>query len=324
MPQSRKSQVSLSATHYYHCISRCVRRAFLCGEDKVTGKSYEHRRQWVEDKLLFLSQVFAIDICAYSVMSNHVHTVLFIDENEAESWSTEQVLSRWHQIFKGTLLTQSYLEGTLLDDYELLSVEETADVYRARLCSLSWFMRVLNESIAREANKEDGCTGRFWEGRFKSQALLDESALIACMAYVDLNPLRAGISNNPETSKYTSLRRRIEEEKKLSQSSALMPFIGDDVCEISKGLKFSFKDYIKLVVDSGLYTKENHKHALSSQHQPLLEQINITFENWLTVSNCFTALFHGPVGTEATLIAFHENKRHKRRSNLTVCRRLFA
>lgn len=324
MPQSRKSQVSLSATRYYHCISRCVRRAFLCGEDKITGKNYEHRRQWVEDKLLFLSQVFAIDICAYTVMSNHVHTVLFIDEDESKSWSTEQVLSRWHQVFKGTLLTQSYLEGALLDDCELLTVEETADVYRARLCSLSWFMRVLNESIAREANKEDGCTGRFWEGRFKSQALLDESALIACMAYVDLNPLRAGISNDPKMSKYTSLRRRIAGEKKPNQTDVLMPFIGDDACENSKGLRFNFKDYIELVVDSGLCAKENNKHVLSNHRQSLLEQINISCENWLKVSSCFTTLFHGPVGTESTLIAFHEKKRHKRRSNLAVCRRLFV
>ena len=162
MATARKRQISLADTPYYHCVTRCVRRAFLCGEDKVSGQSYEHRRGWVEDKLLALTQVFAIDVCAYAVMSNHSHIVLFVDEAQAMSWTMEEVLTRWHQLFKGTLLTQQYLRGeTLIEPLQKI-VLETAEVYRKRLMDISWFMRIINETIAKQANKEDNCTGRFY------------------------------------------------------------------------------------------------------------------------------------------------------------------
>ena len=165
MPTPRKSQVSLADTPYYHCVSRCVRRAFLCGKDKLTGKSYEHRRQWVEDDLLKLSAVFSIDICAYAVMSNHTHIVLHVNQQQAESWSIDEVLRRWLTLYKGTLLIQRYddpVQRTKLGQAQLQSVAETAEIYRQRLYDMSWFMRHLNEHIAREANKEDQCTGRFY------------------------------------------------------------------------------------------------------------------------------------------------------------------
>ncbi len=87
MPRARSQQVSLSDTPFYHCISRCVRRAFLCGEDVVTGKSFEHRRGWIEARILFLAKIFSIDVCAYAVMSNHLHLVLHVDDKQAKNWS---------------------------------------------------------------------------------------------------------------------------------------------------------------------------------------------------------------------------------------------
>ncbi len=133
MTTARKQLISLTATPYYHCISRCVRRAFLCGEDKNTGKNFDHRREWVEDKLLILNQVFAIDVCAYAIMSNHTHMVLFVDETIAKSWSTSEVLERWHQLFKGTLITQQYCRGEEIPVYLMISLLETVEVYRNRL-----------------------------------------------------------------------------------------------------------------------------------------------------------------------------------------------
>ncbi len=94
MPKPRKQQVSLEATPYYHCVSRCVRRAFLCGTDHNTGQCYEHRRGWLEDRLLSLPQVFAIDVAAYAIMSNHYHAVLFVDAERASHRSDTEIIER--------------------------------------------------------------------------------------------------------------------------------------------------------------------------------------------------------------------------------------
>jgi REP element-mobilizing transposase RayT len=252
MPQSRKSQVSLIDTPYYHCVSRCVRRSFLCGIDNYSGQSYDHRRGWVEERLLFLSAAFAIDICAYAVMSNHTHVVLHVDKTEADRWDTDEVLRHYHTLHKGTLLTHQYMKGVKLNPGELITFDETVELYRQRLFDISWFMRNLNEYIAREANKEDGCTGRFWEGRFKSQALLDESAVLACMAYVDLNPIRAKMEKTPETSKYTSIKKRTQAVKnKQRQPKLLMPFVGNLRQNMPKGIAYSLKDYCDLIDITG-------------------------------------------------------------------------
>jgi len=114
MTKPRSTLVSLDATPYYHCVSRYVRRAFLCGEDTVTGNSYEHRRQWIEDRLLTLADAFAIDIAAYAVMSNHYHVVLHINHQQAENWTQSEVVEHWHQLFKGSLLSQRYAQGETL------------------------------------------------------------------------------------------------------------------------------------------------------------------------------------------------------------------
>ena len=192
MTRARREQVSLLDTPYYHCISRCVRRAFLCGQDVHSGDCFEHRRQWIVERLALLEQVFAIDIAAYAIMSNHYHRVLHVYEAQAENGSETEVIERWLQLFSGPPLIRRQLSGEELTESERAKVSEIVANRRDFLSDLSWFMRCLNEHIARQANQEDDCTGRFWEGSFKCQVLLDEQALLTCMTYVDLNPLRAG------------------------------------------------------------------------------------------------------------------------------------
>ena len=134
----------------------------MCGKDELTGKNFEHRREWIEEKLTVLNDVFAIDISAYAIMSNHTHLVLCIDIDTANGWSDEEVVRRWLQLFKGTLLIQQYNRGEIIPDYQQQTLEDTIDIYRQRLMDISWFMRILNEGIARQANAEEGCTGRFY------------------------------------------------------------------------------------------------------------------------------------------------------------------
>jgi REP element-mobilizing transposase RayT len=185
----------------YHCVQRCVRRAFLCGVDEYTGRNFEHRKGWVEKRLHWIAGSFAVAIHAYAVMSNHLHLVVGIDPGVSGTWSDEEVAARWVHLFPPRENTEGAIEAKrrrLLDDPARVSI------LRRRLGSLSWFMRCLVEPIARSANREDGCKGRFWEGRYKCQALCDERALLAAMAYVDLNPIRAGVTKRLDRSKHTS------------------------------------------------------------------------------------------------------------------------
>ena len=152
MPQPRHRQVSLDDTPYYHCISRCVRRAFLCGKDAHTGFDFEHRRQWIVDRIKLLCSVFAVDLCAYAVMSNHYHVVIRIDVDAVSQWTDQEVANRWMQIFNGPLLMHQYLGNADLTEPELKYVADLFATWRNRLCDLSWFMRCLNEPIARMAN----------------------------------------------------------------------------------------------------------------------------------------------------------------------------
>ncbi|WP_133405486.1 transposase [Parashewanella tropica] len=312
MPAPRKSLVSLQDTPYYHCISRCVRRAFLCGLDQLTGKSYEHRRGWVEQRLLHLAEIFAIDICAYAVMSNHLHVVLHVDLDKAKRWSDLEVIEQWHRLHKGTPLTQAFIQGDSLSKAKKQELTKQIIEYRSRLCDISWFMRALNEPIARMANKEDECKGRFWEGRFKSQALLDETALLACMAYVDLNPIRAKISDTPIDSTFTSIQRRIQAKLKGVQPKELMKFNHQDVNEHEKCLPLGMRDYIKLVEETA-FSLVHHNSERLVKSERILMGLNLPCENWLRLCSRFSKMFKGPAGNLMALTEYCQRLDRRRR-----------
>jgi hypothetical protein len=216
-------------------------------------------------------------------------------------------------------------------------------------------MRFLSEPIARQANKEDKRTGRFysppsmaltlrasqscsnlfpmnlWEGRFtfsfiNSQALLDEAAVLVCMAYVDHyllieRPIRAKMARTPETSDYTSIQRRINSAIKGEQLAELLSFVGSERVNMPNGLMFSVKDYIMLVEDTGHIIREDKRGAISSSSKAILNRMNIPAENWLKITTEFGSLFKGAVGALPALTEYCEHLDRKRRQGAANCQR---
>lgn len=323
MTQARSTQISLDATPYYHCINRCVRRAFLCGEDPMTGQNHEHRRQWILDKLSELDKMFTIDVCAYAIMSNHYHLVLHVNESQALGLSDKEVVERWQMLFRGHVLVSRWLREECTSDEEMKKARSIIETWRQRLMNISWFMRILNQQIARMANREDGVTGRFWEGRFKSQALLDEQALLACMTYVDLNPIRAGIAETPETSDYTSIQQRIREVTETVRSTkrrnpsrqshpaktnekpehktapALQPLMPD--MQGSEGLPYRLEDYLQLVDWSARMVDPNKRGAMDEKAPEMIQRLGLDENRWQKALNGFHKGFSDFVGSADAL-----------------------
>ncbi len=327
MAQPRRTQIDLQSTPYYHCVSRCVRKAFLCGNDSTSKHNFSHRREWIQQRLFFLTQSFMIKIAAFAVMSNHYHVVLFVDVKGTKKLTDKDIIRRWHKIFKGTMLSHKLVQGKKLSEAEKVTLKKTIEIWRNRLMDISWFMRCTNEWIARKANKEDNCTGHFWEGRFKSQALLDDKALLACMTYVDLNPIRANISKSLNSSKHTSIQIRLRTNQNISksksQSKVLMPLIQGNK-KADHQLNFHLKDYLELVQWTSTMIQGSRGEPDKIKSPIVLDKKNISITNWLRMTTRFESIFKTFVGNVYYLKAACNRLNFKRRPNVTVCKQMFG
>ena len=212
------------------------------------------------------------------------------------------------------LLSQRFLhpeQGKSLTEAEIATVTAIAEVYRHRLYDISWFMRLLNEYIARQANKEDDCTGHFWEGRFKSQALIDEAALAACMAYVDLNPIRAGIAKTPETSNHTSIQQRINAATSNEQPKPLFPFGDNTKANMPDGLPFQLHDYLALVEFTGRHYHPQKRGKIEDTASPILTRTGLEQADWQTMISGIETEFKTTVSIEK----LSQNIRRKNKYN---------
>ena len=292
MTIARSDVVSPGAEGVFHCISRCVRRAFLCGDDPYDGRSYEHRREWIRERLKVLASAFGIEVCAYAVMSNHLHLVVRTRPDVVENWDDSEVARRWDLLFSSQSKRVQNIEDAAAKRYT--SPERLREL-RSRLGSVSWFMRCLNENIARRANREDGLKGRFWEGRFKCQALLDESADLACMMYVDLNPIRAGLAKTPEKSEFTSAQERIQ-ERQTQKKKPIQPKADTWLCSIEQILPITIDEYLDLLDWTGRQLAYGKKGKIPARLAPILTRLEINDQRWLSTVNNFGSLFHRAAG----------------------------
>lgn len=338
MTRARNQQISLDDTPYYHCISRCVRRAYLCGNDPVTGRNFDHRKQWLVTRIKQLSAQFSINVCAYAVMSNHYHLVLFVDSDTATNWSDDEVIRRWTALFpRNGILVKTLLENKMSKTAQK-RLRTQVEIWRQRLTDISWFMRCINETIARDANREDQCSGRFWEGRFKSQALLDEKALITCMAYVDLNPVRAGITDSLEGSEFTSIQERLidyakrvknrsyTQHRMLTSSNskhlvghqpgprqAKLMEMSDHSRSSTNAIPVSPKSYFGLlqVTSEALllgYSKQTEAQRLLTDHRETLDAFGVVPESWLGCVREFHKYYGAAAGSEESLRTYHKTR----------------
>jgi hypothetical protein len=276
-----------------------VRRAFLPGDE------HQDRKSWIERRLQELVDIFAISVGGFAVLDNHLHLLVRLDPALGLGWTDEEVVRRWGRLFPPRDKARQALPVT--EDWVQTKLKEAGWVAEARqrLQSLSWFMKCLKEPLARLANRQDETRGAFFEGRFKSVAILDDEALLTACAYIDLNPVAAGIAQVPETSEHTSVKQRVDHMQAQGRTEDLTAARSGSaagaaaaagmeespwLCPIEdrRGLDslregmikgFSLGNYLLLVDYSGRLFREG-KATISRELAEILQRIGSSAESW--------------------------------------------
>ena len=350
---NRRDVLAEGEIQVVHCINRCVRRAFLCGQDPVTGKNYDQRRELIRGRMEFLAGIMGIEVLGYAVMSNHFHCVVRSRHDVVATWTDEQVAQKWWMLCPARRNKDgSPAEAT---EFELNSIRNDVaglKEKRVRLSSISWFMRFLSERVAREANRQDECTGRFWEGRFKAQVLLDDAAILACLQYVDLNAVRAAIAKSPETSDFSSAQDRIVDLKAAEAVSTadaqdnriehgeragwLSPIALEpkrqavrakvtDRRASNKGcLSIGLGDYLQLLDWTGRQIRSGKRGAMPENLEPMFERLGISAELWVDCVVNFRKWFRSSVGRPKSMESAAATRGQNRAISISSARRIFA
>jgi hypothetical protein len=332
----RKDVVDPQVVGVYHCYNRCVRQCFLLGDNAITGHNFDHRKQWFVDRFELLAGCFAIDLLTYAVMDNHFHVVLRNRPDVLETWSDEEVARRWLLLCP----VRKTADGQAAEPSEaeiaaIVSVAEEIANCRARLGDLSWYMKMLDEGIAKQANREEGRKGRFWDDRFGCVRLCDDAAILACSVYVDLNPIRACLAETLEGSDFTSAQRRIaalleptaqqqeDEATNIEQAAAaaetadafLAPVPLDEAqspvgpvasktgarCSDRGFLPMTVEQYLELLDWTARQLVSGKRGATPTSAPPILERLGIAERDWLELTTNFGRLFHTLAGRKGVM-----------------------
>ncbi len=307
MTVPRSKLIDLSVTRWYHITSRCVRKAFLLSDS--LDSEFRQRKDWIERRIRELANIFSISVGGYALMDNHFHLLLRVDTEIVEGWSAIEVAKRWCMLYPPKTPSRKPFSVEQLANFitEMSQNAEWIALRRERLSSISWFMKCLKEPLSRMANRADKCTGAFFEGRFKSIAILDEESLLSVCAYIDLNPVAAGLAMTPEASEHTSLRTRVAHLQHHGFRD-IAKAVAEGTCSASKSLgkiedsiwlipiedrrridsiregfmeTFTIGNYLAIVEYTGRLYRDG-KARISVEVAGILERLGCSQERWQT------------------------------------------
>ena len=339
----------------YFCTSRCVRRAFLCGEDNYSGKNYDHRKLWMEELLQYMARYFALDIISHSIMSNHFHITLRNRPDIVKTWGDYRVAEHWLRLYpKDRDKEGKPCEPKLSRIRALAKDKKRIAKLRQRLSSISWFHAYLKEKIARRSNLEDEASGAFWAARFQSIRLFDIPALVAASVYVDLNWIRARMAETPETSRHCSVWFRIAARQARRRAARgagpqavtsatgvaadgwLAPLYEGKAPENERfaacglrisdtpGLPVSLDQYLQLVDWTGRQLRRGKRGKIPAHLADILQRLDVETSVWLDGIEHFEQWFHRAAGRARAMMEKAKQAGRRWFHGLGRCRQLFT
>lgn len=311
-----------------HVMNRVVRKCFLMGIDADSGIDYGYRRKFIEDNFRRYAGLFGMDLLAYAILSNHFHAVLRSRPDVVATWSDREVARRWRLICPLRRKKDgSVVEPTESELNKICNDRKLLKEIRSRLSNISWWMRLVSQRIAIVANREDKMKGKFWEARFNAVRILDETSLVGCAAYLDLNVLRAAMAETLETSKFTSVYRRIEAMTKDKAADCFLAPVRIDEMQDPTGphphtegfrcsdkgfLNMTAADYLELLDWTARHVVLGKAGSTTHDAPPILERLSLDVSQWGILVQNFGTLFSHAAGRPQAVDSFCNATGHRR------------